>query len=96
MGDHRHAGILGQMAEHPAQHRQRRVRPARWPRLQDHRRALGFGGGHIGAHVLPAQRHQTGNRIAMLQGRLQDVGKGRDTHLNFATISLMPGMVSIW
>jgi ATP-dependent Clp protease ATP-binding subunit ClpA len=38
MGDDRHGRVFGQMAEHLAQHRQRRVRPARRAGLQDHRR----------------------------------------------------------
>jgi hypothetical protein len=43
MGDDRHHA-LGQVPEHRAQDRQRRMRPAGRPGLQDDRRALGLGG----------------------------------------------------
>jgi hypothetical protein len=47
-----------QMPEHRAKHGSG-VCAARRAGLQDHRRALGLAGGHIGAHVLPAERDQT-------------------------------------
>jgi hypothetical protein len=96
MGDDRNGRVFGQITEHLAQHRQRRVRPAGGPGLQDHRQVFRFGGRHIGAHVLPAERDQPGHRIAVLQRRLQHIGECRKGHLNLATMSLMPGMVSIW
>jgi hypothetical protein len=96
MGDDRNGRVFGQMTEHLAKDRQRRVRPARRAGLQDHRQALGFGGGHIGAHVLPAERHQPRHRIALLERRLKHFRECCNAHLNFATMSLMPGIVSIW
>ena len=65
MGHHRHRGGLCQMPKHFAEHRQRRMRPARWPRLQDNRTVLRLRGRHISAHIFPAKGHQSAHRIAL-------------------------------
>jgi hypothetical protein len=96
MGDDRNGRVFSEMTEHLAKNRQRRVRPARRAGLQDHRQALGLAGSYIGAHVLPAERDQPRHRIPLLERRLQDFRECGDAHLNFATMSLMPGIVSIW
>jgi hypothetical protein len=57
------------------QHGQRRVLAAAWSSLQDHRRVFGFGGGHIGAHVFPAQADKAADGVALFQGRLKDLGE---------------------
>ena len=56
---------------------------------------FGLGGRYVGAHILPTKRDQTGHGISASQRRLQNVGQGDEAHLNFAIISLMPGIVSI-
>ncbi len=66
MGHDGNAGAFGQMAEHAAKDRQRRVLAASRPGLQDHRRALRLGRGDIGAHVFPAQADQARARHSRL------------------------------
>ena len=95
MHDNRHTRPIAQMPQHSGQHRQRRMRPASRPGLQDHRHALCLGRRDIGPHVFPAQAHQPRHGIAPRQGGLQHIGKRRQCHLNFAIMSLMPGIVSI-
>ncbi len=90
----RNRRAFGQMPEHLAQHRQRRMRAAGRPGLQDHGTAFGFSCGDIGAHVFPAKGDKPRHGVMAFQRGLQDVGKGGKGHLNFATISLMPGIVS--
>ena len=53
MGHHRHRRRLRQMPKHFAQNRQRRMRPARWPGLQDNRAVFRLSRRHIGAHIFP-------------------------------------------
>ena len=89
----RHIHAIRQMPHHRAQNRQGRMRAARWPRLQDHGRALGLRGHRIGAHILPPKTDKTGHGIAIAQGRAQHIREGGKCHLNFATISMMPGIV---
>jgi hypothetical protein len=93
MSDNRDGSGLAERAEHGAEHGERGMRPAAGARLQDYGSAFGLGRRHIGARVLPAQHHESGNGIAVLQGRLQNLGQRRQRHLNFATISMIPGMV---
>ena len=47
----------------------------------------------ICAHILPAQTDQTGHGIMVADGGLQDLCQSFQGHLNFATISMMPGIV---
>jgi hypothetical protein len=77
MGDDRNIHVLGQVPEHLAKDRQRRVRPAGRARLQDHRRAFRLRGHCIGAHVLPAEADQPGHRVAVAERRLQNLRQGR-------------------
>jgi hypothetical protein len=93
MGDDGHIDAVGEVAEHRAQHRERRVRAAGGARLQDHRRALGLRGHGIGAHVLPAEADEARHRVAVPDRGAQDLGEGRECHLNFATMSMIPGIV---
>jgi hypothetical protein len=86
---------FGEVAKHCAENRQGCMRAAAGPGLQYHGRAFGFGGGDIGAHILPPETDEATYGVAVFQRGLQDFGKGRESHLNFAIMSLMPGMVSI-
>ena len=89
----RHRCLFRQMSKHAPKDRQGGVRAAAGARLQDDRRALGLGGGDIGAHILPAQADQARHGVTALQRRLQNLGQGHKGHLNLATMSMMPGMV---
>ena len=71
---HGNTSRFSQMAEHPAQDRQRRMRAAARPGLQDDRRTFRLGGGDEGAHVFPPKADQAGDGITVAQRRLQHVG----------------------
>ena len=95
MGDHWDRGVLGQVTEHLAQNGQRRVFAAAGAGLQDHWGVFGLGGGHVGAHVFPAQGNKAAHGITLFISGGQDVFQRDEGHLNFAIMSLMPGIVSI-
>ena len=96
MRHHRNPGTVGQMAEHRPQHGQWSMGAGPRSGLQDHRAALGLGGLNIGLRVLPPQHHQPRHGGAVGQTGCQHVAQGGKGHLNFAIMSLMPGIVSIW
>ena len=93
MGNDRDSRILGQMPEHGAKDGQGGVRTARGAGLEDHGNALGLGGGDVGAHVLPSEGHEARDSVALAQRRLQHRFQRDQCHLNFATISMIPGIV---
>ena len=95
MRHHRNTRRLCQRPEHRRQHRQRRMCACARPGLQDHRHAFGFGGSDIGARVFPAQHHKARDGMPPHQRRAKHVGQRGKRHLNFAIMSLMPGIVSI-
>ncbi len=93
MHHHRHIDIRGQRAQQCPPDRQGHVRPCAGAGLQDHRRALGLRSHDVGARVLPAQADEPRHRKAAQAGRAQHLRQRCKRHLNFATMSMMPGMV---
>ena len=95
MRHNRNAGGVGQTAKHRRQHRQRCIGATSRPGLQDHGPAFGLGRIDIGPRIFPAKHDQTRNGGVLVQGGQQDLTEGGNRHLNFAIMSLMPGIVSI-
>ena len=95
MRHNRYCCRLGQMMKHLTKNGQRGMRAAGRAGLQDYRDILGLGSRNIGPHILPAEGNKPSHRIATGQRRLQNIGQGYKAHLNFAIMSLMPGIVSI-
>ena len=93
MGNHGNRDAFGEIAEHRAKHRKRRMLAAAWPRLEDHGQPFRLGRAGIGAHVFPAKADEPAHRIAPGERGLQNLSEGRAGHLNLATISMMPGIV---
>ncbi len=82
-------------AEHFPQDRHRRVLAAAGTGLQDDRDAGFVCRLDIGAGIFPTKHDEPGNRVATGHRRLQDLRQRGCGHLNFAIMSLMPGIVSI-
>ena len=86
---------FGEGAKHLAQHRNRGVAAGARPRLQDDGQPRLFRRLDEGARILPALHDQTRDAEAAGHRQFQHLVERCDTHLNFAIMSLMPGMVSI-
>ena len=76
--------------------KRRRVAPTARAGLQDDRDTRLLGGLYISARVLPAMHNKTSNSASLRDGLVEDLTERRCRHLNFAIMSLMPGIVSIW
>ena len=96
MAGNGHARLRGEVTEHAGQHRQGRVAPASGPGLKDDRQARLLRRLDEGNGVLPAQHHEPGHRMAAFFRGIEQLAQGGNGHLNFAIMSLMPGMVSTW
>ena len=49
----------------------------------------------IGPRIFPAEHDEAGDGALLRDGAAKNLGKRRGGHLNFAIMSLMPGIVSI-
>ena len=94
--DDRNACPLSQRTEHRPHHGERGMPAAVRAGLQDDGLALGLGRLDEGHGVLPAENHQAGDRAALRERGPKHLGQGGHGHLNFATMSLIPGIVSTW
>ena len=91
----RNAGLFGEMAQHTPQHGHGRMAPAAGPRLQDHGETRVVRRLDEGNRILPAQHNKASDGIAPRLRGMKKLVQGGDGHLNFAIMSLMPGIVSI-
>ena len=96
VADDRNVGAIRQRAENLAEYRRRRVAPTARAGLQDDWDTRLLGGLYISARVLPAMHNKTSNSASLRDGLVEDLTERRCRHLNFAIMSLMPGIVSIW
>ena len=63
--------------------------------MENKRSVFGFRSRDVGTHIFPAETNETRDGVAVSFGRLKNFGERRESHLNFAIMSLMPGIVSI-
>ena len=86
--------LLREMAEHGAENRQWRVAARPRARLQHDGLAGLVGCFREGQRIFPAQHHEPRHGMVAGGGGIEKLAQRGDGHLNFAIMSLMPGMVS--
>src|SRR5579871_2152177 len=96
MADHRYLGRIREGTKHLSEQRDWHVPPTGRSRLQDDGRPGVFRRMNVGARILPAQNNKAGDRPTLFRRASQHIRKCGGGHRNFAIISLMPGIVSIW